>query len=248
MKADEARTLLGMSEKDALNPALVHSVWRQKVRLVHPDKNVDGKNATEQTQTLNEARLVLLSAFQDPRAKKRQEAENELIARAKDKAELEARRQQAEKEEKMKAKLEKKRLREQVKTDLKAKRQAQKVLKREQKDLAKKAKREHYELTRKRRAPGTRMHRGIWGYKEGRELEKEFRTFFQSNFMYADGQRVFYSDMLEKFIKNRDNTTELERNLFRIHTKRLLLETVPDAESSTYTNRRCFLHVCEKSE
>jgi curved DNA-binding protein CbpA len=237
-----------MSEKDALHPALVHSVWRQKVRLVHPDKNIDGKNATEQTQLLNEARLVLLSVFQDPRAKQRQEAENELIARAKDKAELEARRQLEEQEAKTNRRLEKKRLREMEKADLKAKRQAQKLCKREKKDQEKKAKREHYELTRKRRAPGTRMHRGIWGYKEGRQIEEEFRKFFRNNYVYAEGQRVFYSDMLEKFVEMRETTTELERNLFRIHTKRLLLETVPDAETSTYTNRRCFLHVCEKNE
>jgi curved DNA-binding protein CbpA len=249
MLALEARLILELSIKDSMNPAMLNRVWRQKVRLVHPDKNnALGKSATEQTQVLNEARDVLISLLHNPMEKIRQDAENEKNAREKEKTELEATREREVEEKKRQGQFEARVKREKVKADLKAARQVVRAQKKEQKALEKQTKREHYEMNRRRRAPGTRMHRGIWGYKEGRALEKEFRTFFQNNFMHAPSKRVFYSDMLEMFIKSRDNTTELEKNLFRIHTRRLLFEAVPEAYHTAYTNRRCFLHVSEKNK
>lgn len=253
MHADEARLILGLSVKESLDLSLLNKAWRRKARLAHPDKNnAPVKSATEQTQVLNEARCVLLCLLHDPKDRARLDAENEVIAREKQKAELEAIRKREAEEKKrhaaFEARVERERLREKQKVDMKAARQAQRALKKEQQVLEKQGKREQHEQTRRRRAPGTRPHRGIWGYKEGRELEKEFRAFFQNNFEHAPSKRVFYSDMLEMFIKSRETTTELEKNLFRIHTKRIVYETVPEAVNTAYNNKKCFLHVAEKNK
>jgi len=45
----EALSLLGLSWKDRDNHTKIKEAWKNKVRLVHPDKNTIS-NATEQTQ------------------------------------------------------------------------------------------------------------------------------------------------------------------------------------------------------
>ena len=96
---------------------------------------------------------------------------------------------------------------------------------------------------RGKRAPEARVHLNIGDYKEGRDLVKEMKTIFQERLVYTTGNKLLVSDVLDLFIKSRDHTSDLEINLFKRHSKKLLMAAWPEATYRMLNNKRCYMHV-----
>jgi hypothetical protein len=108
---------------------------------------------------------------------------------------------------------------------------------------AREMRQERYARNRRKRAPMTRVHRKSDECKEGMKLIEEIRAFVRENFVFDKFKKLLVCDMLELFIKSRDHISILEINLFKRHSKRLILEALPRVLYTANTNKRCFLHV-----
>jgi hypothetical protein len=234
MRPDEARLILGLTRAESRDPTVIKLVWKQMIRDIHPDKSLRG-DATLETQILNEAKDTLLNCFLDPDEKKRREDEEEHVARERERAETEARRR-AEKE----------RFDQECVMVEEIRRAEKKRLDQEFAEIVQReadARRERYSRNRRKRLPTARVHRKINDYKEGREFVEEMKMFFHEKFVSDACSKIFSSDIMDTFIKSRDHTTVLEKNLFKRHSKRLFLVSWPDSIYSMYKDKRCFLRV-----
>lgn len=209
----DAMTILGLNYDECCDEQAIKRAWKQKVRLAHPDKNMQSnEQSTKQTQLLNEAKDVLLNRISgdDDQEDERRAEEYEKQARKKAEAEREARHQEWD-------------------------------------ELHKKwleARRERFVKNRKKRAPGSRAHRKITEYKEGKAFMDEMEAFFQENITCKSWNKLLVKDILDLFIKSRKSpSVELDTNLFKRHSKKLFMEVWPNAVYSTLRNQRCFLHV-----
>jgi curved DNA-binding protein CbpA len=211
----EAMAVLGLTLLEIKDISVIRNVWKKLVVQVHPDK-LNRKDATSQTQRLNEARDVLIARLQQPR---QDSGDNHWT----EKRETEA--QEAKKQAEEEARAE--RYREYDKHY----------------ERAKEIRRERHAKNRRKRAPEARVHKKIENYKEGKELVDEMKAFFRENFVSNQWNKLLVSDVLSLFIKSRDSTSNLEINLFKRHSKKLFKCEWPGAISSTLRNKRCFLHV-----
>ena len=102
--------------------------------------------------------------------------------------------------------------------------------------------------TRKHRAPGSRVHRKISGYGDGKILLEAMRQYFLGTYCHVPPSncRVLVADVLDGFIKHRPATTPLETRLFQRHGKRVFLETITGAVYGKYKDRRCFARAMKK--
>ena len=230
MLRSEAMAILDLTFTESLDEAKIKQAWKQKIKHAHPDKNnhlgrpeETEESATNATQSLNEARDVLLEPFKDSyHEKKRREDEEERVLNEKQRAEAEAKRQaeDAEIEQKCEASHAK----------------------------AKAIKRENYNRNRRKRLPTSRVHTKITDYQEGKALVEEMQAFFRDRFKEPEfsDDALLVSDILDLFIKSRDSTSILETNLFKRHAKRLFLAAWPNSSYSMCKNKRCFRNVCAK--
>jgi len=120
-------------------------------------------------------------------------------------------------------------------------------MKREEEE-ARELKRANFVKNRRPRAPGSRIHKKIEDYKEGRDLIEEFKAFFTSNVNEKEGSRVFCRDLFNAFTKSRKDqggvvTTKLEMEMFWRHGKRLFMTLFPNCKYTAYKHQRCYLHV-----
>ena len=217
----EAMDVLGLSFSELSDESAIRRMWKLRIKKAHPDKN-QGEDTTELTQRLNEAKDMLLD---------RVATSTEYTShydRAKTAA-AEAQRQ-AEKER-----------------AAEGQRQAEKDRFEEECDaLYKKmreVRRERYAKNRKKRAPGSRIHRKIDAHEEGRVFVEEMQHFFRDRFTSEPHNKLLVCDILDLFVKSRGATSELELNLFKRHSKKQFLASWPDSGYSTLKNKRCFLHV-----
>ncbi len=194
----EAMVILGLTFKESMDPAAIRSAWKQRIRKAHPDKSQGrGADATMQTQRLNEAKDVLVaraSLFStDP-------ADEERDRRRREK-------ERQEEEEKRRAD-EARQAREKVQRE-KFERECEEMYKR-----MKEARRERYARNRRKRAPGTRVHRRVEEYKEGKELVEEMQAFFREEFVVEPNHKLLVRAVLDLFVKSRSGpTSDLELNL-----------------------------------
>ena len=217
----EAMLILGMNYAEIHNESRIKRVWKQKIKDIHPDKNQQGQeNATKATQKLNEARDTLLQNFINVHEKKLIDDEEERVLRE---------RQQAEAEIKRQAEVD----------------QLQKKYE-DMYDKMKASRRERYNKNRKKRLATARVHRNINEYNEGKKLVEEMQKFFQEEFEAAANSTLMICDIMDIFIKSRENTSALERNLFKRHSKKLFLAAWPKATYSSCKNKRCFCNVCHR--
>jgi DnaJ-class molecular chaperone len=226
MYAFEARRILGLSLSNATDRAAIMAAWKQKIKHVHPDKNTHASDATEQTQMLNEAKDTLLNEMCDPTEKAREEARDEEKAREKERAEKEAAKKQKEEDS----------------------RKYYEDMFDEMFERAKAQKRARYALNRKKRAPGTRAHRKSQDNTEGVQFMEEMKGFIKEKFTASTdfNDIVPVSDILPLFMETRENTTDLEKNLFQRHTRKLFAAAFPQAAYTTSKNKRCYRYVCIK--
>lgn len=80
---------------------------------------------------------------------------------------------------------------------------------------------------------------------KAREFLEEMQNFFKYNFMHSPSNKLLVGDLLELFIEARP-LSDLEKNLFKLHSPRLFRAAWPNADHSTYKNQRCWLNVSEK--
>jgi curved DNA-binding protein CbpA len=209
----DAMTILGLNYDECCDEQAIKRAWKQKVRLAHPDKNMQSnEQSTKQTQLLNEAKDVLLDRISgdDDREDERRAEEYEKQARKKEEAEREARHK--EWDELYKKGLE--------------------------------ARQERFVKNRKKRAPGSRAHRKITEYKEGKAFMDEMEAFFQEKFTCKSWNRLLFKDVLDLFVKSRENkSTALDINLFKRHSKKMFMEVWPNAVYCKTKNQRCLLHM-----
>ena len=99
---------------------------------------------------------------------------------------------------------------------------------------------------RKKRLPTSRVHKNINDYQEGKALVEEMQKFFREKFKADTNNTLLVSDILYIFTKSRDHTTDLEKNLFKRHGKKLFIDAWPKSVYSSCKNKRCFRHVCAK--
>ena len=215
----EAMSVLGLTVAESLDLSAVRRAWKQRVMKVHPDKSqMSNSDATKQTQRLNAAKEKLVARIQNP---EKDAVEEERMASERKNRDEEERKRQA-------------------RANLDAWNQKSKEL-REEKNVAR---REHFMQNRRKRAPESRVHRKTGDCREGRELVKEMKTFFQECFMYSQGNRLLVCDILELFVKSRRSTSVLEINFFKRNSKKLFMNAWPNAIYSTLSNKRCFMHAC----
>jgi DnaJ-class molecular chaperone len=115
----------------------------------------------------------------------------------------------------------------------------------EMKRKAKQDQRDRYTKNRKKRVEGTRIHRKIEDYPEGKALIEEMTTFFKDNFV-SKCEHVSMADMMDLFTKSRDNTSDLEKRLFHRHARRLFVATWPYARYTKHFNKWTFYGVALK--
>ena len=96
---------------------------------------------------------------------------------------------------------------------------------------------------RGKRAPEDRAHRKTEDRGEYKEMVQEMKTFFEECFTSCRHTTVLVSDVLDLFIKSRDHTSDLEINLFKRHSKKLLMAAWPEATYRMLNNKRCYMHV-----
>lgn len=99
---------------------------------------------------------------------------------------------------------------------------------------------------RKKRLPTSRVHKNINDYQEGKALVEEMQKFFREKFKADTNNTLLVSDILHIFTKSRDHTTDLEKNLFKRHRKKLFIDAWPKSVYSSCNNKCCFRHVCAK--
>lgn len=217
----EALIILGLTCSEGWDETAIKRAWKQKIRLVHPDKNLQSnKESTKLSQQLNEAKDMLLRRLSDCNDDEQEKAD-----------ELERLAQE-------------RRAREKEMEDLQANRKEWDQMY----DKMKEVKRANYARNRRKRAPEARVHRKIGDYKEGQALIQEMTTFFQNKFVSNPWNKLLVQDVLNLFVSSRDSTSDLEKNLFKRHGKRLFLAAWPKAGYCTSKSKRCFWHVGIKNE
>ena len=213
----EAMSILGLrlACDESWDETAIQRAWKKKIRLVHPDKNLQkNEESTKLSQQLNEAKDTLLrrlTGSDDGEQERADELKRERERRAHEKgmAEQEAKRKEWEQ---MYAKM-------------------------------REIRRQNYARNRRKRAPDARVHRKIGDYKEGQALVQEMTAFFQGKFVSNPWNKLLVQDVLDLFVSSRDSTTDLEKNLFKRHGKRLFLAVWPEAGYCTCRSKRCFWHV-----
>jgi curved DNA-binding protein CbpA len=255
MHVSDALVFLGLKWPDMSNKALINSAWRKKIKIDHPDKNLESADATVLAQRVNEARDTLFNFHEDRTKKKQREDEEERVARAKDEETKRQQRQQqhaqqeeAWRQQQQKEEAEKEEARHQKEEADREEAKRQQHQREQEKD---EIRRERFIRNRKKRAAGTRAHKKMDDYKEGREFIEEMQTFFKDKFYAAPdfltGALVYFEDIVQLFTTTREKqTTEVEKNWFRLHTKRIFLHIFPSATCSNHKNRRCFKNIVVK--
>jgi curved DNA-binding protein CbpA len=245
----DAVEVLGLKYPDNRDISAINRAWRHLVKHTHPDKNASGMIMT---QRLNEARDILLASMEDEYAKKQREDEEERIASARDEAKRQQaahyayiKRKHAERDEYIKAKQAKRREEEEEARRQQAKRKEEEEEARRQQAQREEAIRKQKEAECKSKKPVrlVRLHRKADQYPQGKELIEEMQKFFKNSFTSFSNNKLFVTEILELFIKSRDQTTDLEKNLFKRHSKKLFLSAWPSAVYFMYKNQRCFLNV-----
>lgn len=188
------------------------------------------------------------------RERQRQAEEREILARERERKQMEAeeRERVARERERVAAakEAEEKAAAAKEAEDIAKKKQQEEDMmrvKREEEE-ARELKRANFVKNRRPRAPGSRIHKKIEDYKEGRDLIEEFKAFFTSNVNEKEGSRVFCRDLFNAFTKSRKDqggvvTTKLEMELFWRHGKRLFMTLFPNCKYTAYKHQRCYLHV-----
>lgn len=228
----EAMTILGLTYKESLDVHAIRRTWKIHIMKVHPDKNqMSGDDATRQTQRVNEAKDILIARIKEQGQDSHAAEEERLARERKAQAEEKARQQARQAEEKARQQ------------------ERQAAWDQECAELQKKmkeAQRERYLKNRRKRAPEARVHRKIEDYKEGLDLINEMKRFFQDNFKNDTCNKILVNDILDLFIKSRNQTSDLEKNLFKRHSKRIFLAIWPNARCSTLKNKFCYMYVAIK--
>lgn len=223
-----ALALLGFSRFSVLNEDIIKKAWKIRIAKVHPDKNSD-PGALKSSQMLNEAKDVLMGTMDVQVDAKRMEAE------------------------------EKERLDKQMRKNREDERQA--FLRKFEQDCdaywekVKAIKRANYAKNRKPRAPGSRIHKKIEDYDEGKALVGRIKDVFAKCFEERPGAHVLCNELLSFFLKSnvegseeKDKATAtLEQRLFVRHGKKLFLAQWPNAKYTLYKNQRCYLNVALKN-
>lgn len=227
MSVLEALDTLGLTVRDVTDEAAIQRAWKQGMKRVHPDKNflMSTTESTRLTQKLNEARDILFNRLRAHQpAQTAYGHEQERMARERERAEQAAR--------------EKREADERAREDELFKKQCDAWYEKGQE-----ARRERFVKNRRKRAPGTRVHKRIGDYREGKALIQEMTAFFHGNLMVQQCNKLPVQDILDHFINSRESTSDLEINLFRRHCKTLLMTVWEDTVYSTLRNQRCFMHL-----
>jgi hypothetical protein len=236
-----ALAILGFSRGSVLDESIIRKAWKIRIARVHPDKSSDPR-ALQSSQAINEAKDVLLgvvSGVFGKVSKEWDEEEQERLAKKRDRDEHE-------------------RLAEQRKKDQEEAHQAS--LRKFEEDYdahwnrVKAMRRANHARNRKPRAPGSRIHKKIEDYDEGKALINRIKNLVVTCFEEKTGARVLCSELLEVFTQSNMEGTEekdkanatLEQRLFVRHAKRLFMEQWPNAKYTLYKNQRCYLNVCLK--
>jgi len=107
--------------------------------------------------------------------------------------------------------------------------------------------RERYTKNRRKRAEGSRIHRKIEDYPEGKALVEDMKTFFKDSFI-SESAYVSMADIMLLFVKSRENTSDLEKRLFHRHAKRLFAAAWPSAHYTKHSNKWTFYGVTMKKQ
>jgi curved DNA-binding protein CbpA len=186
------------------------------------------------------------------RERQRQAEEREILARERERKQMEAeeRERAARERERVAAakEAEEKAAAKEAEDIAKKKQQEDDMMKmKREEEEARELKRANFVKNRRPRAPGSRIHKKIEDYKEGRDLIEEFKAFFTSNVTEKEGSRVFSRDLFNAFIKSREDrggvVTKLEMEMFWRHGKRLFMTLFPNCKYTAYKHQRCYLHV-----
>lgn len=217
----EAMTILGLTCDESWDEKAIKRAWKLKIRLVHPDKNLQrNQESTKLSQQLNEAKDMLLQRISECNDNEQEKADElERLARER-------------------------RAHEKEMADLQAKTSEWEQMYAKMREV----RRENYARNRRKRAPEARVHRKIGDYKEGQALIQEMTTFFQNKFVSNPWNKLLVQDVLNLFVSSRESTSDLEKNLFKRHGKRLFLAAWPKAGYCTSKSKRCFWHVDIKNE
>jgi hypothetical protein len=235
MRVQEALNLLNLTWHDRQNIAVIKRAWKQTIFDVHPDRSarIDAK---EHAQKVNEAKDCLLDQFDNSRSFESIKEELEKKARE-DKEEL---KRQTKANEQSKQETDKKEA-----TDRQwahHMREADEFYERMMQ-----ARRERYAKNRKKRADGSRVHRKLESYTDGLTLVNEMKHFFKTGFE-TKNKHVFMSDVIELWVRSREQTSDLEKRLFHRHAKKLMAVTWPTARYTKHHNKWSFYGLAAKHE
>jgi len=109
-------------------------------------------------------------------------------------------------------------------------------------EKAQQARHERYTQKRKKRAEGSRVHRKVEDYPEGKALIEEMKTLFKNRFVSKE-EHVSMADIMDLFVKSREITTDLEKHLFHRHARRIFAATWPYARYTKHFNKWSFYGV-----
>jgi curved DNA-binding protein CbpA len=109
-------------------------------------------------------------------------------------------------------------------------------------------KRARYALNRKKRAPGTRVHRKSQDCAEGIQLIEAMKGFIKGKFQESTdfNDIVMVDDILTLFTDTRELSTDMEKNQFRRHARTLIQNAFPKASYTVSQNKRCYRFIDTK--
>ena len=120
----------------------------------------------------------------------------------------------------------------------------------EKEQKAAQAQHKHCAKKRKKRAEGSRVHRKIQDYTEGKALIEEMETFFMDSFI-SNPEYVSLADIMHLFMKSRkkitsDLASDLDKRLFHRHARRLFAAAWPSTHYTKHRNKWSFYGVAIK--
>ena len=92
--------------------------------------------------------------------------------------------------------------------------------------------RERYVKNRKKRAEGSRAHRGTASYSEGKQATETVCTIVVQQLEHGYNYRALAKDLSEAFIKSQGTATRLQSTLFTRHFKSLVMAKWPQIRRS----------------
>lgn len=109
------------------------------------------------------------------------------------------------------------------------------------------ARRKRYAVNRRRRPVGSRVHRKIGEYQEGRRLLEKISGFLRECVVEAPGSCIVARELFDRLVGSQAGISRQERHMMLRHYGPVLVEQFQGAKVVRKKNKRCFQNLAWKT-